>query len=333
MISNAVKFAVLASMLALSPLAAPAVMASGQGVVVLVNDAPLTEFDITQRIALLRILGDTKASSTPRKKILQMLVDEQVKLSEAKKHGFTPTDAEVTAQIARVSKGMGTTTPGLMASLKKQGISEASFRSYINAQIGFNRLISTKNRQKITVTPADVDRKFAEIKSQINKQVDTVMRDPRMKPVTVYSLLEISLPVEGDDSGLLQARAVEAAQLAQRINGCGNVRGAAEGIFNVKIGKKIEADGAKLPKQMKAALDKAGPGRAVGPMRGKGGIQLLAFCGTRKLVPPKPKIEMPTRQQVENALLNEKYDGLEEQYLKTARSSLYVEYRDQSYAP
>ena len=103
-------------------------------------------------------------------------------------------------------------------------------------------------------------------------------------------------------------------------------------MFNVKQGKKFDADAAKLPKAMRAALDKAGVGRAVGPMRGKTGIQLLALCGIRKLTPPKPDFKMPARDQVERGLTNEKYDGLEEQYLKTIRGNVYIEYRNSSYA-
>jgi hypothetical protein len=41
---------------------------------------------------------------------------------------------------------------------------------------------------------------------------------------------------------------------------------------------------------------------------------------------------MPTREQVERAVINEKYDKLEEDYLSTARDKIYVEYRDPSYA-
>ena len=67
-------------------------------------------------------------------------------------------------------------------------------------------------------------------------------------------------------------------------------------------------------------------------MMSKEGIQLLGFCGSRKITPPKPDFKMPTRQQVERALLNEKYDGLEQKYLRTVRGSVYVEYRNPDYA-
>jgi parvulin-like peptidyl-prolyl isomerase len=145
--------------------------------------------------------------------------------------------------------------------------------------------------------------------------------------------MEILLPVDGNDPMLLQSRAIEAAQVQQRLKSCDGLKSASEGVFDVKKGKTFEADAARLPPPMKAALDKGGVGRAVGPMRGKSGIQLIALCGVRKITPPKPDFTMPTRDQIERAVINEKYDKLEEQYLATARDKVYVEYRDPSYAP
>ena len=324
--------AALAGLLAGFPALPPLGAAETQGVVVVVNDKPVTELDITQRIALLKILGDSPSEGMSRKKALQSLIDEQVKIAEATRVKLLPSEAEVKDQIGRMAKNMKMAPDALLALLKKQGIGDATFRQYVTALIGFNRIISSKYRSDIKVTDSDIDARFNDIKSKADAQISKIMNDPRMKAVTVYSLLEITLPVEADDSMLLQSRAIEANQYLQRFKGCGSARAAAEGIFNVKIGKKFEADAAKLPAPMRAALEKAGQGRAVGPMRTKVGIQLVAFCGSRKIVPPKPDFKMPTREQVERALINDKYDGLEEDYLKTIRGNVYVEYRNSSYA-
>lgn len=321
----------LAAPLALLAPAAPQALAAGAGVVAVVNDKPITEHDITQRIALMKTLGDAGANLS-RKRALQSLVDEQVKIAEATRYRLMPTEAEVRDQVSRMAKNMGTDGPGLVAKLRKVGVGEQTFNRYVSALIGFNRIISSKNREKITVSEADVDRKFAEIKSKVNQETARIMNDPRMKPITVYSLMEINLPLDGEDTMLLQSRAIEATQVARQFKGCGNARAAAQGVFNVKFGKKFDADAAKLPQQMRAALEKGGVGSAIGPMRGKNGIQLIGFCGTRKITPPKPDFKMPTRDQVRRVLVNEKYDGLEEDYLRTARGTVYVEYRDNSYA-
>ena len=323
--------ALAGSLIAFPVLSSPA-LAETQGVVVVVNDKPVTELDITQRIALLKIVGDARTDGMSRKQALQSLIDEQVKIAEATRLKLLPTDADVKDQIGRMAKNMKVAPDELLARLKKQGISDTTFRQYVRALMGFNRIISSKYRSDIKVSGSDIDAKFNDIKTKANAQISKIMNDPRMKGVTVFSLLEINLPVEANDPMLLQSRAIEARQYMQRFKGCGNAKTAADGIFNVKIGKKFEADAAKLPPQMRAALEKAGQGRAVGPMRNKAGIQLVAFCGSRKITPPKPDFKMPTREQVERALINEKYDGLEEDYLKTIRGNVYVEYRNSSYA-
>ncbi len=314
-------------------IAAPALpaLAESQGVVAVVNDSPITERDISQRIALMKILGDSKTDSS-RKGALKSLVDEEVKYLELEKFKLIPADVEVNKQMERMAKGMDTTTEGLLDKLKKQGIGEKAFRRYVTVLVGFNRLISSKYRTDLEVDAKSVDQKYEEIKREYSDYAKKIMNDPRMKPVTVYTMREILLPIDSEDPMLLQARAAEAAALGQRIKGCGNIKGAAEGIFDVKVGKSIEVDAAKLPKPLRSALDQVGVGRAVGPMRNKEGIQLLAFCSSRKLSPEIPKLEPPTRKQVEVIVLNEKYAKLEDDYLKTARSSVYIEYRDTSYS-
>lgn len=314
---------------------AAAVHAEGLGVVAIVNDQAVTELDVTQRISLLKILGNLPEGGISRKAALRLIIDDAVKTSEAKRLQFNPTEIEVTAQVDRMAKNMKTTSADLLARLAKQGIGEPSFRGYVAAQIGFNRIMGSKYRNDIKVKPEDIDAKFAEIKQKINSRMSEIKKDPRMKGVTVYTLMEITLPVEENDAmaaQLLQARAVEATQVAKQFKGCKNTRAAASGVFNVKFGKQIEADAAKLPGAMRAALDKAGLGRTIGPMRGKGGIQLIAFCGSRKITPKLPEIQMLTRDQVENMLINEKYGGFEETYMKDARKKVYVEYRDASYS-
>ncbi len=307
--------------------------AADQGVVATVNDIPITSFDIDQRLRLLEILGRKQETNGARSKALHMMIDEVIKIAEATKYKVNPTDKEIDAQMGRVAKGLQTDAAGLRAKLQTQGIAVASLKQYVAAQISFARILGGKYQVKIKVEPAEVDKKAAEIKQDLEQKVSTIMNDPRMKSVQVYTILEIDLPVEGDDSMLLQARAVEAVQLIKNFKGCSTARAAASGIFNVKIGKQIDAVAAKIPKPMKQALDKVGPGKAMGPARGPKGIQVIGFCGKRTVQPPKPKYELPTRQQVEAAVSNEKYDAAEEKYMKIMRKNNLIEYKDPSYAP
>jgi hypothetical protein len=86
-----------------------------------------------------------------------------------------------------------------------------------------------------------------------------------------------------------------------------------------------------MPKQMKQALDRVGPA-SLGSVRGPKGIQVIGFCGKRTIQPPKPKYELPTRQQVEMVVSNEKYDAAEEKYMRIMRKTALIEYKDPAFA-
>ncbi len=300
-------------------------------VIATVNDVPITSFDIDQRIRLLEILGQG-GPKPDRKKIANNLIDDVVKIAEAKTNRMDATEADIDDRLKRMATGLKTDQAGLKAKLGKQGISITTLRDYVAAQMAFGRLLSTKYKEKVEVNPAAVDQKMADIKAEINGKIAKVMADPRMQPINVYSIMEINFPVESNDPQLLQSRAIEAGQYLQRFKGCSSAKAAASGIFNVKVGKKIEADGRRLPKQLKAMFDSKGPGNAYGPMRSPSGIQVVAYCGTKKITPPKPTAQMPSRQQVENAVLNERYGAVEQKYIAIMRKHAVIEYKDQSYA-
>lgn len=308
--------------------------AGDQGIVATVSDVPITSFDIEQRLRLLEILGRKPETNEARKKVLHAMMDELIKIAEAKKYKVNASDKEIDAQMGRLAKGLKTDMTGLRAKLESNGIAIGSLKQYVAAQIAFARILGGKYQVKIKVEPAEVDRKMAEIKQDLEQKVSNVMNDPRMKAVQVYNILEMELPVEtADDAMLLQARAIEGVQLIKNFKGCSTARQAASGIFNVKIGKPIDAVAAKMPKEMKQALDRVGPGKALGPVRGPKGIQVIGFCSKRVIQPPKPDYQLPTREQVEIAVSNEKYDAAEEKYMKIMRKGALIEYKDPAYAP
>lgn len=289
----------------------------GQSVLVTVNDIPITSLDVEQRVRLNASIG--RVQGTPeeqRKRALQALVDDVVKLAEAKKYGATPTDKMIDGQIDKMAKGTNTDTNGLAAQLKAKGSSISALRKLVAAQIAFNRLLQGMYKVKVEVDPAEVDKKYNEF-----------VNDPRLQPVAVYEIMEIDMPVEKTSDAmaqqLLAARAADAAQYRRAFKGCASARQAASGIYNVHISKPLQADGRKLPPELKTALDKAGTGGVIGPARSRDGIQLIAFCGKKNVAPEKP-----TRQQVEMMLTNKKFDVYEQRYMRELRPNAFIEYKD-----
>jgi len=305
-------------------------LAQDQKVLVTVNDQPITSMDVTARLNLWKLLGRTDTGESERRKALHSIIDDIAKIEEARKYRAEATEKDLKPRLDRVAQNLKTDEAGLKAKLKQNGVTMSAMRQYLSAQVAFNRLLAGKYKEKIDVSPEEVDAKLSEFKAQLNSQLAKIKADPRMQPVNVYQILEINFPVDSPD--LLQARTAEIAQYASRFKGCKTARAAASGIFNVQVGKMIEADARKVPAQMKEAFKKAGPNRAIGPFRYAKGLQLWGFCGTRRVEPKMPTAQLPTREQVKTGLLNKKYDAVEEKYGRQFRKGLLIEYRDPAYA-
>jgi peptidyl-prolyl cis-trans isomerase SurA len=288
-------------------------------VLVTVNDMPITSFDVRQRIALMNALGTATANNDEaRKKVLEALIDDVVKRAEARKYKVEPTPEQVEQQLGKMAKGMNTDINGLASRLREKGVTMTALRDLVSAQIAFNRLLFALYKVKVEVDPAEVDKQYSKFAS-----------DPRLQPVTVYSILEITFPVDKSNSSMAQqleyARAVEAGEFKRRYKGCNSAKSAARGIYNVKIGKAIQVDSRKLPKPLRAALDKSGPGGLLGPARTEGGIQMIGFCGRQSIAPPKP-----SREQIAQMLVNKKLDAYETRYVREMRRNAFIEYKDAS---
>jgi peptidyl-prolyl cis-trans isomerase SurA len=311
--------------------AAPAL--AQEALIATVNDHPITAFDVDQRIKLLQFRGERNPAKLSRKAVANSLIDDIVTVDEAKLGHVDPTDKELDEQLGHMAEGMKTDQAGLKAKLSAAGLSSSAFRDYVKAQMAFGRLLQVKFHEKVAVDQAEVDKKFAAVKADISGKVAKIESDPRRQPVKVISLQEVNFPVDGKDPQLLQSRAIEANQASQKIKSCSAVHGAIAGIFNVQVGRKIEADSRKLPPPLKVQLETRGIGHAIGPMRYPKGIQLLVYCGSRMIVPPKLNVQYPTRDQIEIMARNEKYDAVGAKYAAILRKNAVIEYKDPSYAP
>lgn len=291
---------------------------NSQRVYVVVNDQPITGRDIGQRMRLNRIMG--RGAST-RKAATRELIDDIIQIEEVKRNKVNIDDRRIDNAI----KGMAGKSAGGPAALKarllKQGISWAALREQVKASLALSWLMQRHGAKVGKVDEAEVDRRLAKINS-----------DPRRQAVTVYTVRQVTLPVERTSPAmaaqLLQARAIEAQQIARRYRGCSSLRRASSGIYNVKLSRAIQADGRKLPPQMKKALRQAGQKKLIGPMRVREGIQLIAYCGSRRIAPPKVN-----RAQVKAAVRNEKYGQAAERVLRDLRRKAFIDYKVASARP
>ncbi|MCC2095420.1 MAG: hypothetical protein KDJ29_00925, partial [Hyphomicrobiales bacterium] len=71
--------------------------ASAQRLVATANDAPITDYDVAQRIKLLRILRQKATSATA----LESLIEDRLKAGETKKYTINPTEQQIIQYAVR----------------------------------------------------------------------------------------------------------------------------------------------------------------------------------------------------------------------------------------
>jgi peptidyl-prolyl cis-trans isomerase SurA len=296
---------------------------NAQGVAVTVDDLPITNFDISQRINLENALGGRVGTDfETRKRILGTLVNEKVAKSKAQRMGYQLSDRDLDGRVNGMVKRMKISREELRKQLAQKGVDESTLKTQMEGSMYISWVLAQQQVDtEVKVDQAQVDQKYNEI-----------VNDPRMRPVTVVTVRQVDLPVEGSAGAMQQqliyARAVEAQQIMQRYQGCDSLKAASRDIFNVKIGKPLEADLEKLPKELRGALVKAGTRKLIGPIPGPQGVRLFANCGTRKISPPAP-----SREQIEAAVRNEQYENVIQQAMAEARKESFVDYKDPAFRP
>jgi len=291
---------------------------NSQRVFVTVNDQPITGYDISQRVRLNAILGRRKNT---RKDVLEELINDVIQISEAKNNKIDIDDKRIDRAIGGMASSGGSNPTRLKAQLKKRGVSTASLRRQVKASLALRWLMQKEGAKIGKVSDAEIDSRMRKINS-----------DPRRQGVTIYLIRQVNLPVEQANSivapQLLQARAIEAQQISRKYKGCSSLKSASSGIYNVKLTQTIQADGRKLPSQMRKALRQAGRKKLIGPMRTRAGIQMIAFCGTKRIQPAKAN-----RAQVKSTVENEKFGQAADNILKKLRRKAFIDYKVASARP
>src|SRR3954470_2688478 len=123
-----------------------------QTVAVMVNGEPITAYDIDQR-SKLNVLSH-KAST--RQQVINELVDEKVKIKEAKKFGVDPSASDIDSAFAQMSSRMRTTPELLAKSLEAQGIRTETLKSRIRADMVWGSLVRGRFKESLQVGEKDV---------------------------------------------------------------------------------------------------------------------------------------------------------------------------------
>lgn len=117
-----------------------------EGLVVLVNDDPITSFELRQRMLLLIAMTQVEptAENLPaiQQQALNNLIDEKLQRQELARYEVEIPDADVDSELALVAQSVGITPDAYLGFLAEAGVRPETVREQIRVETGWQALVS-----------------------------------------------------------------------------------------------------------------------------------------------------------------------------------------------
>ena len=269
--------------------AKPVDTAPQDGVAALVNDVPITEYDLHQRTLL--FISTSGLQPTPETiakmhdQILKQLETEQLQIQEARRKNISVSPTDVDKSIERIVKDNHLTKEQLTGLLKRGGVDFSTLRAQIAVQIAWQKAVQDEFEDRVNITPADIDAEMARLAEGANK--------------VHFQVSSIFLPVDNPD---VDAKVLKDAedihgQLEQGANFGTVARQFSQSPTAAAGGDLGWVYQGQLPSELDAELQKMQPGQISPPIRSVGGYYILGLRDRQEganAVLPDPSQMKPT---------------------------------------
>ncbi|WP_375414033.1 SurA N-terminal domain-containing protein [uncultured Bradyrhizobium sp.] len=282
-----------------------------QTVAVMVNGEPITNYDIEQRSKLTAL---TTHKIPPRKDVIEELINEKVKIKEAKRFGVDPTSSDIDSSYAMMSSRMRMTAEQLDKMLENQSIRPDTLKARIKADMVWGSLVRGRYKESLQVGEKDVAAAV---------QVNTDDKDKPQTESFEYQLRPIVLIVpRGSAPAATEVRRKEAEALRTRVQTCDEANSLFKSMQNAAIRDTVTKTSADIPAVLRDVLDKTPVGHLTAPEVTKQGVEMVALCGRKPTT-----VDTPKKREVREKMFAEKFEKKSKAYLEEVRKAALIEYR------
>jgi peptidyl-prolyl cis-trans isomerase SurA len=258
----------------------PALASAQVRVVARVNDAAITDFDLSQRIQFAIKTSGLQDSPDLRQRmaaqVLRQMIDERLQIQNAKQLGMPTSDAEVQQRLGEIERGAGMSPGQFKLFLQGIGVPYEIAAQQFEAQLAWGKVVRRKVRPQVEVSEAEIDDALARLRANIGK--------------TESRVAEIFVPVdrtEGVDEAKRSAdrildqlkRGAPFAAVAQQFSQGASAQTGGD------LGWVLPGS---LDPALDAAIDRLQPRQFSEPIRSPGGWHILYVVDRRQFAATRP---------------------------------------------
>ena len=281
-----------------------------QSVAVMVNGDPITTYDIEQRGKLIFL---TTHKTADRQQVVNELIDEKLKIKEAKKFGVDPTGSDVDQSYAAMSGRMRISPEQLTKSLEVQGIRADTLKARLKADMVWTSLVRGRYKESLQIGEKDVAAAVQGGGGDEKQQADAF--EYKMQPIVL-------IVPRGSAPAAIEARQKEAEALRNRVQTCAEANALFKSMPNAAIRDIVSKTSADIPPVLRELLDKTPVGHLTAPEVTKQGVEMVALCGRNPTT-----LDTPKKKEIRDKMYAEKYEAKSKWYLQEIRKAAMIEYR------
>ncbi len=278
---------------------------------VLVNDDPISDYDIEQRERFLALTTQRQPSPELKKEATDLLIDERLQMQQGRKLTVSVAEEDVNAVLDGMASKNNLDVAGLTTALGKAGVNIKTLKDRIRAQLTWQDVVRRKFRHEIQVGDVDVDRALSDAGGG---------DDGGGTSETVQQIRQVkfSLP-SGADQKTVAARVATAEALRARFSSCANIAELTKNVDGASI--KALGEAASLAQPARLLVAHAKSGQMTPPTISASGVELYAVCGKRVVRDNK------VREETQRKLMNQEMGLRAERLLRDTRQEAFIEYR------
>ena len=281
--------------------------ARAQQVVVIVNGAPITTYDVEQR-SKFTVLATHKPPV--RQDIIEELIDEKLKIQSGQRYKLEVSDSEVDTAYANMSQRMHLSAQQLTEALAHAGVDAQTLKAKIRSDIAWQQIVRGKFQSSLQVRDQDVAAKLASSNQEDKKETGY---EYTLRPI-------LFLVPSGASEVVLDARKRDAEALKGRFENCNDGLRFASALRDVAVRDQIVKTSADLPAAQRKMLDEQEIGKLSSPEVTPQGIQMFALCSRQA-----NKLDGVAKREARDELFAEQFQAKSKRYLADLRKAAMIE--------
>lgn len=280
---------------------------------VIVNKSVITSYEVANRARLLQLVQRGLSRSAAIGKARQELVEDKLKIDEAKRLKLGVEKARVDAAFASIAKRTKMSPKQLSTALRRSGVDPEELKRRILAQLAWSQVVRARFKATVKIEQQDVLAALRDKNSEEELSNETI-------EYTLYQIIFVVPQKSKPGMDGIQKRAAQ--KLRSQFNSCDTGLDVARGLNEVvvkKVGIRNQAD---LNEEIRKRLEKVEIGHLTEMRKGDVGYEMLAVCDKKVLESNAAALSL-----LEDQMRVEEGDRLSRRFLMELRRNANIQYR------